>query len=229
MAGSVNEPAIPSGSLEHIRHLMVGTDETPDHVAVAAGLINNVTLLKQSADAMLEASNAGDRAAMQAGAEEIVNLIVGKEDIIYYGDRDGDGVISDPGDGYGLLINGSQAGYLDGMIHHASYSAKASGATGEISMHAGHVEICTQNLETWAPELRDIALRIARAPQDQDVKADVGRASILAAQMLDGIDIDGNESVDPIAGEGGAITAFEHAEYMSDMHILSGENQVPSP
>jgi hypothetical protein len=45
--------------------------------------------------------------------------------------------------------------------------------------------------------------------------------------MLDGIDIDGNESVDPIAGEGGAITAFEHAEYMSDMPILAGENSTP--
>ena len=208
---------------------MVGTDETPDHIAVAVGLVNNVSLLKGSAEAMLEASNAGDRAGVQSRAEEIVNLIVGKEDIVYYGDWNKDGMISDPGDGYGLLINGSQAGYLDGMIHHASYSAKASGATAEISMHAGHVEVCTQNLETWAPELRDIALRIARAPQDQDLEADLRRASILAAQMLDGIDIDGNEAVDPIAGEGGAITAFEHAEYMSDMPILPGENQVSAP
>lgn len=166
---------------------------------------------------------------MQSRAEEVVNLIVGKEDIVYYGDWNGDGVISDPGDGYGLLINGSQGGYLDAMIHHASYSAKASGATSEISMHAGHVETCIQNMETWAPELRDIALRIARAPQDQDVEADVRRASILAAQMLDGIDLDGNESVDPIAGEGGAMTAVEHAEYMSDMPILPGENQMPAP
>jgi hypothetical protein len=127
------------------------------------------------------------------------------------------------------LINGSQAGYLDGMIHHASYSAKASGATSEIMMHAGHVEICTQNLERWAPELRDLALRIARASQDQDVSADVFKASTLANQMLEGIDIDGSESIDPIAGEGGALTAFEHAEYMSDMPILPGENQMPSP
>jgi hypothetical protein len=220
---------IPPGSLEHIRHLMVGTDETPGQVAIAAGLMDNVSLLEQTANAMLEASNAGDRTGVQSRAEEIVNLIVGREDIVYYSDWNGDGVISDPGDGYGLLINGSQAGYLDGMIHHASYSAKASGATPEIAMHAGHIEICTQNLEAWAPELRDIALRIARAPQDQDVEADLRRATILAAQMLDGIDIDGNESVDPIAGEGGALTAFEHAEYMSDMVIMPAENQAASP
>jgi anti-sigma-K factor RskA len=220
---------IPSGSLEHIRHLMVGTDETPDQIAIATGLTNNISLLKQTADAMLEASNAGDRAGIQSRAEEIVNLIVGKEDTVNYGDGNGDGAIADPGDGYGLLINGSQAGYLDGMIHHASYAAEASGATSELIMHAGHVEVCTQNLETWAPELRDLALRIARAPQDEDVAADVRKAAVLATQMLDGIDIDGNESVDPVAGEGGAATAFEHTGYMSDMVIVLSENQASVP
>ncbi|HEX6270094.1 MAG TPA: protein kinase [Anaerolineales bacterium] len=221
--------AIPPGSLEHIRHLMVGTDETPDEIAIAVGLVNNVSLIKQSADAMLEALDAGDRAKLQSHAEAIVNLIVGRQDIRFYSDWDGNGTIDDPGDGYGLLINGSQAGYLDGMIHHASYSAEASGATSEIQLHAGHVETCTQNLESWAPELRDTALQIARASQDQDVAADVRAAATLAIQMLNGIDINGSESVDPIPGEGGAITAFEHAEYMSDMPILSGENQMPSP
>jgi hypothetical protein len=91
------------------------------------------------------------------------------------------------------------------------------------------VEVCIQNLEDWAPELRDLALGIARSVDSQDVDADLRRANALAHQMLEGIDIDGNESVDPIAGEGGAITAFEHAEYMSDMQIFAGENQVPPP
>ena len=221
--------SLPPGSQEHIRHLLVSVDETPGEVAVAVGLVNNVSLIKHAAEAMLEASNAGDRTGMQTHAEEIVNLIVGKEDTVNYGDLNGDGTISDPGDGYGLLVNGDQAGYLEGMMHHASYAANASGATEEISMHAGHVEVCTQNLETWAPQLRDIALRIAHASQGQDVEADLRKASALAAQMLDGIDIDGNESIDPIAGEGGAMTAFEHAEYMSDMVIVPAENQASSP
>jgi hypothetical protein len=220
---------ILAGSLEHIRHLMVGTDETPGQIAVAAGLINNVSLIKEKAETMLEAFEAGDRVNMRSNAEAIVNLIVGKEDLRFYNDWDADGLVMDPGDGYGLLINGSQGGYLDAMIHHASYSADASGATSEIKMHAMHVEICIKNLENWAPELRDLAVNIARAAENQDVEADLRKAVTLANQMLDGIDIDGNELVDPIAGEGGAVTAFEHAEYMSDMPILPGEDQVPSP
>jgi hypothetical protein len=178
---------------------------------------------------MLEAFDTEDSTGVRSNAETIVNLIVGKEDLDFYNDWNDDGSINDPGDGYGLLINGGQAGYLDGMIHHASYSAEAPGATSDIQMHASHVEICTQNLEAWAPELRDLALNIARAPEVQDVEADLRRAVTLANQMLNGIDIDGSETVDPIPGEGGALTAITHVGYMSDMPIFPGEGQASMP
>lgn len=61
------------------------------------------------------------------------------------------------------------------------------------------------------------------------MEADLREAVTLANLMLNGIDLDGNESVDPVEGEGGALTAFEHVEYMSDMPILLGEDQLPSP
>ena len=105
--------------------------------------------------------------------------------------------------------------------------ADEKNATSEIRMHATHVEICIQNLEMWAPELRDLALNIARAAENQDIEADIRSAATLADQILNGVDIDGSESIDPIPGEGGAVTATEHAEYMADMPILPGENRGP--
>jgi len=220
--------SLPPASLEHIRHLLVSTEETPGQGAMGVGLVDNVTLIKEAADAMLQAFDAGDNSRVRSNAEAIVNLIVGKEDLDFYKDWDEDSAINDPGDGYGLLINGAQAGYLDGMIHHASYSADAPGATSDIQMHATHVEICTQNLETWAPELRDLALNIVRTPDNQEVEAEIRNAVSLADQMLNGIDIDGSETVDPIPGEGGALTALTHVGYMSDMPIFSGEGQSSS-
>jgi len=217
----------PFASLDHIRHLMSTTNETPNEVAVSVGFMTNVTFIKQAADAMAAAYDAGDRAGAQANAEAIVNLIVGKDEITYYNDWDGNGTTSDPSDGYGLLINGEQAGYLDGMIHHASYAADATGANQVALMHAGHVEICIQNLETWTPELRDVALNIARASESQDIEADIRMAFSLAEQILNGVDTDGNESIDPIIGECGALGAVEHAAYMADMEILPGKNREP--
>jgi hypothetical protein len=51
----------------------------------------------------------------------------------------------------------------------------------------------------------------------------------LAEQIHQGVDIDGNESVDPVEGEGGALTAYQQAEYMADMQILEGVNLFPPP
>ncbi len=218
--------SLPPASLEHIRHLLVGFQGTPGQIPIAVGLVDNVTLIKSTADAMLEAFNDGDNAGMRSNAETIVNLIVGNENPDFYNDWDADGSINDPGDGFGLLINGSQAGYLDSTFNHANFAAEAPGATAGIQLHASHVVICVKNLETWAPALRDLALNIARASESQDVEADLLEAIALTNQMLDGIDIDGSESVDPIPGEGGAITAFIHAGYMSDMPIFPGEGQV---
>lgn len=217
---------ISEGPLMHIRHLLAGTNETPGQVPVASGLTATVALINDASNAMVDAYNAGDKKAMRAHAETIVNLIVGSEDPQNYSDWDGNGTVEDPGDGYGLLINGGQGGYLDRMIYHASIAAKANGTTKAIQMHAGHVEICIQNLETWSPELRDVAIRIAQSTDEQNMDADLALAAALADKMLNGIDIDGDEAIAPIPGEGGALTAVQHAGYMSDMTIQPGENQV---
>ena len=87
--------------------------------------------------------------------------------------------------------------------------------------------ICTQNVEAWSTQLRDVAIRIAQPGAGGILEFDVRYAATLANQILNGIDLDGNESIDPVQGEGGAITAFEHADYMSDMPILPGDRQVP--
>jgi serine/threonine protein kinase len=220
---------IPSGALIHIRHLLVMFDTTPNHIGMAAGLVNTSTFIKDSADVMLKAYQSGDTKTMFINAEAIVNLITGKQDPNHYKDWDGNGKISDPGDGYGLLLNGDQAGFIGGTMDHAELSAKASDSTPEIRMHSEHVVICAKNVEGWATQLRDIAIRILQTHSNSNLNADVRSANTLANKILNGIDIDGNESVDPISGEGGAITAYNHADYMSDMPILAGENQIPAP
>jgi serine/threonine protein kinase len=220
--------SIPDGALMHIRHLLVGIDETPGKIGMAFGLVNNTTLIKKSADAMLEAFGKGDEQNVRTNAEAIINLIVGKQDSNSYKDwGDRDGKINDPGDGYGLLLNGDQAGYIGGVIDHAKLAAESADATTMVSDHAQHVTISAQNVETWATQLKDIAIRIAEAKSGQNEETDIRSAVILAYQMLNGIDINGNETVDPIPGEGGAITTFDHAEYMADMQILAGKDQVP--
>ena len=218
----------PNGALMHIRHLLVRIDETPGEIGMTVGLVNTTTLIKKSADAMLEAYSTGDQKNVQVNAEAIINLIVGKQNSTSYKDWDGDGKINDPGDGFGLLLNGDQAGYTGGVMDHAKLAADSPDATAQIHMHSQHVTISAQNVGGWASQLRDIAIRIVGDKAGQNEQADIRMASILANQMLNGIDINGNETIEPIPGEGGAITAYEHADYMSDMPILAGKDQMPA-
>ena len=55
----------------------------------------------------------------------------------------------------------------------------------------------------------------------------VREAVTLADKIRNGIDVNGNESIEPISGEGGAVTAYEHAYYMADMVIVPSTIQSP--
>lgn len=51
----------------------------------------------------------------------------------------------------------------------------------------------------------------------------------LADKIRNGIDIYGDEKIEPVSGEGGAITAYEHVYYMADMVILPPANGTVAP
>jgi serine/threonine protein kinase len=78
--------SLPPESLAHIRHLLSGFQATPGQIPITVGLVDNVTLIKDAAEAMLEAYNTGDRISVRSNAETIVNLIVGNENLEFYND-----------------------------------------------------------------------------------------------------------------------------------------------
>jgi len=88
-------------------------------------------------------------------------------------------------------------------------------------IHGEHVKFCAVNLSEWTPQLRDQLIAILESPFDSpDLEQMIREAVALTEQLRNGIDINGDENIDPIAGEGGVITAYEHAYYMADMAIL---------
>lgn len=213
---------IPAQPLAHIRHVLVAWGDTPGGVGYGAGLLRQAEILKATGEALLASFEAGDIEGVKRNAEAIVNLIEGSEGE-RFGDLDLDGATTNAGDGYGLLLNGAHQGYLQGTIDHARLAAGQSDATDSIKMHAEHVQISVRNASEWAVELRDLAVSIA---QDGDVNADnfegaVRAAVSLSARVRDGQDVNGNEQVEPIPGEGGALTAYQHAQYMADIEVTA--------
>jgi serine/threonine protein kinase len=209
---------LPPDGFMHVRHLLYSFDTTPGKVGFIRGLSTDTSLLQQLAQQLLDAYQAGDEAKVRSLAEGMINVIVGKQSADHQ-DWDKNGTVNDPGDGFGLLLNGENAGYIQGAFTHANLAETAADATQNMKIHGEHVKISVTNVGKWTPTLRDQLILITRSPFDASMEGMVRNSVALANQIQNGFDINGNEIIEPIPGEGGAQTAYEHAYYMADILI----------
>jgi serine/threonine protein kinase len=210
---------LPEGGLIHVRHLLYSFGDTPNQIGFIRGLDVDTNLLTQSATQLLASFESGDETNVLLQAENMVNLIVGSQNEDHK-DWNGNGNVDDPGDGYGLLLNGDNLGYIQGTRTHADLAATSADATQNMLVHGNHVKICADNVSDWTAALKTQLINIIQNPSDTDREAAVRQAVAMANQIRVGLDVDGNEKIEPISGEGGAVTAYEHAYYMADMLIL---------
>jgi eukaryotic-like serine/threonine-protein kinase len=219
---------LPEDGLTHVRHLLFSFGATPNQIGFIRGLDADTNLLTQSATQMLSSFESGDETGVFLQAENMLNLIVGNQSEDYK-DWNGNGTVEDPGDGYGLLLNGDQLGYIQGTFTHADLAITSPNATQNMLTHGNHVKISALNVSDWTAQLRTQLIDIVENPANPDREGSIRQAVVIANQIRAGLDVDGNEKIEPIPGEGGALTAFEHAYYMADMLILPTENQTPAP
>ena len=210
--------SLPSSGYSHVRHLLSAFSSTPNQTPFIRGLRTDTTLLESLSQDMLSALEAGDGTIMRLKAEQMLNIVLGNQSSDYK-DWNGNGNIDDPGDGYGLLLNGDNSGYIQGAFTHANLSLTSSDATENMITHGDHVMIAATNLGEWTPQLRDQLFAVLEATSLTDAEEPVRQAVVLANQILNGVDVNGNENIEPIPGEGGAMTAYDHSYYMADILV----------
>jgi hypothetical protein len=219
---------LPESGLTHVRHVLYSFSSTPNQIGFIRGLDANTRLVADLSAQMLTAFETGNDAEMSLQAERILSLIVGNKSADYR-DWNGNGVVDDPGDGYGLLLNQDQLGYIQGTITHADLALTSPDATPNMLTHGEHVKISATNVGDWTAQLRTLLVSILENPSSPDRESLVRQAVALANQMRSGLDVNGNEAIEPVPGEGGAITAYEHSYYMADMLIPPAGSQTPTP
>src|SRR5690606_34661903 len=138
----------------HVRHLLVSFGATPGQIGFVHGLDIGTLQLEGEAQQMLAAFEGGDDVALRQHAEGMLNLILGNQSPEYQ-DWNGDGTVSDPSDGFGLLLNGENVGYIQGTFTHANLSLTSPNATQNMLTHGTHVKDCATNLDAWTAQLRD--------------------------------------------------------------------------
>ncbi len=215
----------PPFSLVHIRHLIVKYNDTPDNTPLIWGLWATADGINTSAVELQQAFTDDDEQELHQKTEEIINQLVGKSDAIRYRDWDNDGKLADPGDGFGLLNNG----YISLSISHTNFALQAPDSTENINLNGGNVLTCLDNVQGWSEQLLEKALILDEMPFGATMEPLINEITTLAKNNVSGTDSNNNGLIEPIAGEGGAATAYEYAYYMADMLLLPGADKVPPP
>ena len=210
---------LPRSGYLHVRHLLAAFSGNPNEIGFIHGLDAETKSINDSAVAMLASLEAGDEAAVLLQAEQMLNMLVGDQSPDHK-DWNGDGLVDNPSDGFGLLLNGDNEGYIQGTFTHANLSGSSGDASENMLVHGQHVAISAQNIGEWTPQLRDLLMDILQPAEGADLEGTVRQAVALASQIRNGLDLNGNENIEPIPGEGGAVTAYQHAYYMADILIF---------
>lgn len=225
----VASSVFPPFALVHVRHLLVSFENTPDELALIQGLWGAADNLYLSVEDLREAFDDSDEESLNYSIEEIINLLTGSGNAELYKDWNDDGEISDPIEGYGLLPNPEKQGYLPQTMEHARFAAESPDATSIIVQSSDHLVVCINNMQGWSQRMLELALQVQSMPLGSEMEPIIAEMQVLAERILSGDDRNSNGRIEPIPGEGGADTAYEHAYFMADMQIYPGPRRLPPP
>ncbi len=207
--------SFPPLAFFHIRHLLFSFPTTPGQQGLLVGLLDQAQQLNTQAILVKNAADNQKFTTLGCLAQNIVNIAEGAQGTHFQhlGDACHARNINEAGDGFGLL---GTNGYIATAATHASLAATQTDSTDNIKVHAGHVRIAMDNLKGWVSTIEKDALSLVTNSNDN---AKVTEVVSLADRSLNGIDLDGDERVDPVPGEAGAITAYTHGHLMAALTL----------
>ncbi len=200
--------ALPESGIGYLRALMVSFPGIAEQAGLIQGLTSDTKLIDEAGREMLSNYENGNEASTRQNAESIMNLLVGDQSPDHK-DWNGDGQITDPGDGYGFLLNGNNLGYIQAVYSYADYAVNSPGASQNMIVNGKNVKDCSENLARWTPELRQQISSILNAAAVSEMAQGIQRSAELADQILNGVDKNENGEIEPIADECGVLVAYE--------------------
>jgi len=210
--------SFPPKAFVHIKHLMVSFPNTPGKIGLLVGLVDQAQKLSSASQLLQSISASQNSTAIQCAAQSIIDIAEGTQGTHYQPlpNQCASENIAEVGDGYGLLGTG---GYIANGEAHASLAATQSDTTDSIRVHAGHVTICLENMKGWVTTIDHDALDLLNNPGDS---TKVQEIVTLANHAFNGFDANGDGSIDPVPGEGGAVTAYFHGQLMAALVLAPG-------
>jgi hypothetical protein len=205
----------PPMAFVHIKHLLFSFPTTPNHIGLLVGLLNQARQLDAQALILQNAVTSQNTFAIECAAQSINNMIEGTHGPHYrpLPAQCANVNVTDTSDGYGLNT------YATTAAQHASLAATQHDATANIKQHANHVIIAAKNIQGWIATIdHDVEGLLANPGNTNNVQEIV----TLSDHVLNGVDLNNDEQVDPVPGEAGAVTAYNHGQFMAILPLTPG-------
>jgi len=178
----------------------------------AGGLNEDAQLLDKTAGELQQAAESGDLAAAKKFAERLVNTVEGQGGA-NYGDHNADGQAEGPGDGTGAL------NYAWGSYWRAKVAVDVSPGDARIAASGNAVAASAQQCVNQLAFLRDNGLAFQGVSDPQDAKTRAADLKQVTDRLLNGFDANGDSTIAPDAGEGGAKQILDGAEQMLAIQV----------
>ena len=220
----------PPQAFVHIGHLLVSFPTTPGKIGLLVGVLSQTQEVDAQVTLLENAASSGNTAAVQCGAQSILDIIEGAHgphyraldqtcqalNVTLAGDGFGLLDLSQPAQGNGATGNYTGGGYLDNAADHASLAATVPDATANIKLHAGHVQKAISNIKGWLTTADQDGVKLLDTPTNTAVIADL---VAVCDHAYHGVSSDSDQTISPVPAKGGAITAYEHGQFMATLSL----------
>ncbi|HEY6409366.1 MAG TPA: hypothetical protein VIY29_18050, partial [Ktedonobacteraceae bacterium] len=217
--GVVNVPAgkvilagtFPALAFQHIQHLLVSYPDTPGKIGLLTGVLEQTRLLNIQAAVLQSVSASRNTVAITCVMQSMLDIIEGTHGAHYrpLGAACTQRNVSVNGDGFGLL---GKESYVAGSEEHASLALSQKDATSVMHQHAALMDVALLNVNGWLTTIERDALHLQANPSDRSAMQEI---TTLADDAYHGVDANGDGQIDPVAGEAGALTAFQQGQFMA--------------
>lgn len=214
--------ALPTAALSYLQQALYRATGTPNSKGYGIGLQTEAKILADHAGFAQGSATAGDLTAVKRHTEHVLNTLYGTSDP-RYGDQDNDGIATNPGDGYGLLV------YRQQLLASVQAAAATGDATTNIQTRAGQVAVALDNIgdgssgdDGWATLLIEKAEAILAASSTGEAQTLTTQMAGMASRIYRGEELNDNGEIEPVPGEGGAQTAWRYTQYATEYRDGSG-------
>ena len=211
---------IPPKGMNHIRHLVSNWPGGPGGI---------ITRLEEQLQVAIKhavlARNSSTLDKVRLHTKHVINLIEGKDGPNF----DASAGIPKPGDEKGVFTHATDR-------KHATFAISGAPGDAVVKAHGDLVLVTGKNAEDNATQARDDSLRALKETEVSFAKIIVRSVEGLLGSALNGLDKDGDGTIESIAGEGAAKQAYVEGQLMATYTLEPGAPQpvatatpVPEP